>query len=153
VQWTVFCSRWERMTTETFLGAERQQAWPLVKTALLLIAVASCSTNGSKVVDASSDGRAVDSDDARMDVDQDAAREVAPGVGSACVRESDCGDTTVLGCNLSTAIMGTCQPCGGPSQICCNTVTCRDGLTCLLTPDIPRYCSAAPLPSPDGGSD
>jgi hypothetical protein len=70
--------------------------------------------------------------------------------GTACVSEADCGDTSAFGCAFNGAA-GTCQPCGGPGQLCCNTTTCRDGVTCLLTEDFPRYCSTtAP---PDGGAD
>ena len=63
--------------------------------------------------------------------------------------DDDCGDKTMLGCALATAAGGTCQVCGGPTELCCNTASCRDGLTCILTVDLPRYCSAAPS---DGGS-
>lgn len=72
----------------------------------------------------------------------------------SCISDTDCGDTTKYGCDLSTETntrKGTCVSCGGPKQICCGTATCNSGLSCILTPDLPRYCSDV-VPVSDGSS-
>jgi hypothetical protein len=104
--------------------------------ALLAAMLAACSSNGS-----SPDGS-------------------SSVIGTTCVTDPDCGDTSVYGCGFGVSGIGHCELCGSAEgQICCNadapdatiqeidnTASCREGLICHLTTDTGFRCYGPPPP-------
>src|SRR5262245_6671506 len=121
-----------------------------MRTALLVacLFVSACSGRQGAVADAGLDVAAEAATDIseRRETDGSAVPDGPDGPADVqprtpCMREEDCGDTTKRAC-LQNGESGFCVPCGAARYPCCLTVNCNDGLVCVLTPSVPRYCAA-----------
>jgi hypothetical protein len=82
----------------------------------------------------------------------DTAADAPPTLGSPCRAGELCGGPP-LGCNYGISGSGTCAHCGGPGEVCCNSMglatgDCTEGRVCMGAVDTARHCSQTPA---DGG--